>query len=223
MMEIQIRDSTQSVVEKMSVLQATLDSRQFDNKLKYYLSSQRSEYLKRGYDLEQYLISNNGTAVKAYSPKQKIPIPKNTMQSMLKNKQGIMHLTSGTEKFTVAYGLSIERQALVVLVLNDKDYLKPVYKARNIILIIGLMLLFVSYLLAMLIVTQITRPIRSLVDTVQRVESGDMETCLPEPNTVRELSILNSGFNSMVTVIRSFISELKHIVGALFSYLVVME
>lgn len=215
MMEIQIQDSTQGVVEKISVLQATLDSRYFDNKLEYYLRSQRSDYLKRGHNLDQYLISNNGNTVKAYSPRPKPPIQKDAMQLMFKNKQGIMHLTSGREKFTVAYCLSIERQALVVLVLNDKDYLKSVYRTRNIILIIGLILLFVSYLIAMFIVTQITRPIRSLVDTVQRVESGDMETCLPEKNTVMELSILASGFNSMLTVIRCFISELKHIVGTL--------
>ncbi|NLU49907.1 MAG: methyl-accepting chemotaxis protein [Syntrophomonadaceae bacterium] len=215
MTESQLQDSARNVVEKVSVMQALLDSRRFDGKFAYYLSNQRSTYLERGYHLTQYVISNGGVTVKAYGPMQKIPVNARQRQEMFKQQHGILHVVQDENRYTIAYEFSLERQSVIALLVPEVDYLRPVYHIRNIIMAVGLLALLVSYLATLFIILGITRPIDTMVEGLKDVEAGDFDIRLPEEGTAPELSVLGTAFNRMVEAIRYFLSEIKQIVTRL--------
>lgn len=215
MAEAQLQDAAGNIVEKISVMQALLDSRQFDSKLGYYLDNQRASFLKRGYHLSQYMVSNKGTAVKAYGDLKKMPLTQNEINDMLQKKQGILHVKVTEQMYTVAYNYSLERQSLIALIIPELDYLKPVCRIRNITVGIGIISLLVSYLAAMIIILGITRPIDKIVDELQRVEAGNLDISLPQSGTAPELLVLGTTINHMVEAIRCFFAKVKKIVTRL--------
>lgn len=215
MTESQLQDSARNVVEKISVMQALLDSRRFDRKFAYYLSNQRSTYLERGYHLTHYVISNGGATVKAYGPMQKIPVNDRQRQEMFKQQHGILRVVQDENRYTIAYEFSLERQSVIALLVPEVDYLRPVYHIRNIIMAVGLLALLVSYLATLFIILGIIRPIDTMVEGLKDVEAGDFGIRLPEEGTAPELSVLRTAFNRMVEAIRYFLSEIKQIVTRL--------
>ena len=212
MAETQLQDAAGNIVEKISVMQALLDSRKFDGKLGYYLGNQRSSFLQRGYHLNQYLVENNGESIKSYGELKTMPLKQDEIKTMLQKKQGILHIKRGEIRYTAAYDYSLERQALIALVVAEDDYLQPVYRIRNITVGIGILALLISYLAATLIITGITRPINKMVQGLQSVETGKFDISLPQSGAAPELSVLGAAFNHMVKAIRYFVVKVKDIV-----------
>lgn len=212
LIEYQTVDSAKSVVEKMSILRAIVDSREFDNKLSYFLSTQRVDYLKnRNYHLEQFIVNTADNNVESYGNIKKFPLDKNHIDIMVKNNQGIIHQND----FTIAYAYSFENKSLVVLMLNKREYLQPVYYLRNIMLLIGLTALILSYIITWYMLTGITRPINIISSAAEKVKEGDFNTYIPEINNSAEMKILSFSFNRMLAAIKQFLTEINNSVGKL--------
>ncbi|WP_276661848.1 methyl-accepting chemotaxis protein, partial [Syntrophomonas wolfei] len=154
-------------------------------------------------------------AVKAYGDLKTMPLTQNEINNMLQKERGILHVKVVEQMYTVAYDYSLERQSLIVLIIPELDYLKPVCRIRNITVGIGLLSLFVSYLAAMFIIIGITRPIDRIVEQVQRVEKGHLDLSLPKSGTAPELLVLAATINRMLQSIRYFLTKVKEMVARL--------
>jgi methyl-accepting chemotaxis protein len=209
MMEIHLGDSASSVVEKMSILQATTDSREFEKKLAYFLGTQRSSYQERKYQLNQYIISDSGQNINAYGSMSEFPASKAEVEQMFKNKQGIMNTDYKQSRYTVAYAFSLERKAIIALTLSQDDYLRPVYDLRNMMAGIGLIALLLACGATWWIIISITRPINNLIDAAQNIESGQLDSFIPQTGIPLELSMLGSSFNSMRKSLKHFLLQIN--------------
>jgi hypothetical protein len=63
LVEKQLQDSTKNVTEIISLMQWTLDSREFDKKLQFRLQAQKTEFKQMGLDIEQFFIDHDGRLV----------------------------------------------------------------------------------------------------------------------------------------------------------------
>ncbi len=209
MMEIHLGDSASSVVEKMSILQATTDSREFEKKLAYFLGNQRSSYQERNYQLNQYIVGDSGQTINAYGSMSEFPASKPELEQMFKSKQGIMNTNYEQNRYTIAFAYSLERKAIVALALSQDEYLKPVYDLRNMMIFIGLIALLLACAAAWWIIISITRPINNLIDAAQNIESGQLDSFIPQTGIPLELSLLGSSFNSMRKSLKYFLLQIN--------------
>jgi len=209
MMETQMGDSVTSVVEKMSILQATTDSREFDNKLAYFLGTQRSSYQERDYRLNQYIISESNQFINSYGTLKEFPASKSELEQMFKSKQGIMNTSYQQNSYTVAYAYSLERKAIVALTVSQDDYLKPVYRLRNIMILIGLIALLLACAATWWIVISITRPINNMISAAQSIEAGQLDTFIPQTGIPLELSMLGNSFDRMRKSLKFFLLQIN--------------
>jgi methyl-accepting chemotaxis protein len=215
MMEINLRDSASGVVEKMSILQATTDSREFDNKLAYFLGNQRSNYQERNYGLSQFIVGDNGQRIKAYGSLTEFPASSLELEQMLANKTGLMDTNYQQKRYTIAYAFSLERKELIALALSQDEYLKPVYDLRNMMFMIGLIALLFACAAAWRIIISITKPINDMMDAVQSIESGQLDSYIPQNGIPLELSKLGHSFDSMRKSLQHFLSQINATVKTL--------
>jgi|GEM_PF-2891771 len=211
-MEAQLQDSTRMIIDKISILQTTLDSREFDKKLEYHLGVQRAEYLKRGNHLTQFIFNSDGTVRKQYGTLQSLPVNKDELQTIFQEKQGLIHTLS---KYTLAYSYSFEQQALVVLVLADQEYFQPINELRNTMILIGIIALLLSYLAANFIIRSITRPISHIADTMSQVSAGNLNVSFTSDNGTKEVILLGESFRKMLNSLKKIFFQITGSVHSL--------
>jgi len=211
MTEVQMQDSARDVIEKASILRASVDSREYERKLAYNLSQQRSEYLARGYRLNQYIVSPSGQ-VQNYGNMPKLPLDAEQQSQIIKQKRGFMHIRSNHKAYALAYDYNLENQTSVILVLPESDYLKPVNNLRNSILLLSLFIMLAAALIILPLVKYLTRPIHALAEAAGEVEAGVLRAHSFPEGTAREITALAGSFGNMIKTIKDFVSNQKDVV-----------
>lgn len=217
-MEQQLGDSVNKATEQICILQASVDSREFEKKLAYFFSSQRSTYLKRNYHLSQFIISREDGNIISYGDMKEFPFTKEDIAIMFENRQGIMHVNTDTGAFSAAYAQSIERKAMVALVLPQADYFHPLNELRNTVLIVALIVLALSYFASWLLINRLIRPLDELVEVSGRIEKGYLDDFNPQKALPAELDKLGNSFNAMINSLKSFAFNLSQTIRKLNFY-----
>lgn len=204
---VQMQESAQDVVEKASILRSTVDSREYEDKMVYYLSKQRSEYAGRGYHLSQFVISPSGR-VQAFGEMKKVPLNAEQQTCIFKQKHGVI----SSRGYAIAYEYNLENQTAVLLVLPAADYLRPVVVLQKSILMLGIITISFSLLIILLISLYITRPILLLAKAAEEVEAGVLKSKSFSMDMAGELALLARSFESMIATLKKFVSGLKTVV-----------
>ncbi|HCF70965.1 MAG TPA: hypothetical protein DER33_05150, partial [Syntrophomonas sp.] len=134
---------------------------------------------------------------------------------MLANKTGLMDTNYQQKRYTIAYAFSLERKELIALALSQDEYLKPVYDLRNMMFMIGLIALLFACAAAWRIIISITKPINDMMDAVQSIESGQLDSYIPQNGIPLELSKLGHSFDSMRKSLQHFLSQINATVKTL--------
>jgi len=211
MTTIQLQDSTRDVIEKASILRSTVDSREYNRKLAYYLGKQRAEYLTRGYHLNQFIITPSGN-VQAFGNMPQAPLKPSQRVQIFKQKNGIMYTNYKKIDYALAYEYNLENQTAVLLVLPAADYLRPVNALKNSILLLSLFAMLAAVLIILQMVKYLTRPLYVLAEAAQEIESGVLRSHSFPRNMARELTTLSSSFANMISTIKKFVTNLKDVV-----------
>lgn len=212
MMETQVQQSAANVVERMSLLRATVDSREFNSKLNYYLATMRSEYLSRGIKLSQIILGDNGdTYLHGLTT---LPFSNTEIQYMHDKQQGILH---NPQNYSFAYCFSSEQQALVVLMVNRTDYYKHIHTLIRIMLLVGLLALFSAYLISWWRIKAVLSPLKQISAATRAIQNGNFEVSVPKFQGSSEIAILSRSFSNMSSAINSFIKAVAHTIAELNS------
>lgn len=214
MTAIQLQSSAQDVTEKASILRATVDSRQYDGKLTYYLAKQRAEYLSRGYHLSQFIISRSSIIMK-FGDMTEIPLHPQQQAQIFNQKQGIMYTEYGNKDYALAYDYNLENQTAVLLILPAADYLKPVNVLKNSILMLSIITMLAAAMIILQMVKYLTRPIYILAQSAGEVESGVLRSQSYPRGMPRELKVLAGSFGNMINTIKKFVASLQEVVQQL--------
>ncbi len=210
-----LQDSTNNVIERMSILRSTVDSREYDKKLSYFLSQQRSSYQEQALGLNQYLIQVDNKEITRFGELSDFPVNETLLNQIIAEQKGITMSTFKDHAYIISYAFSLESNTLVALVMPKSDYLKPLNNLRNFMFIIAAISLILSCLATWLISNYITQPITYLVGALKKVESGYLNTSIPEKQATSELSHMSKSFNSMISYLAKFTAYLSNTVSLL--------
>lgn len=212
MMEKQMQDSCKTLIDQINILYASVDSREFDNKVKYFTSAQRAEYNEQGYSLNQLFIDRKHNIIFFDNNFEYPLLDSEIIDEMFNLHKGIVHITSETINYTIAYEYSFEKRAIVALIVPQKDYLAPLIKLRKTNIITGAIALFFSMLIAGVLIMNITKPISNIITAAREIQKGNLDFHIKENGTAKEIKLLGKTFNRMLNAIREFVIYLKDLI-----------
>lgn len=205
--------SEKTIIEKITLLEATSTSKDLQRKLDYSLISEKASYNQQGLHPYIFIMDRNGDTVKVFSSNKDNNTVQNEikkrLQDMFKKKAGITNIGEGRQKLTAAFGYIVEKDQLYIIALKDSEYLAPVNKIRN----ITLLLIFFSITLVIAIawigsLIGVTRPINKLLTFLSRIDKDNLNERIDLSDAGPEFALLGNGINKMIGNIESLIDEI---------------
>lgn len=205
--EQQMLSSAEVLNQKITMLKATTTKEQFDHKLSYALTQTRNSFKSSALIPMQFKITNEGKVESFNEFKSNIPkIPNDLIEKLYQQKNGIVHNNG------VTYALSYQMElggSVYVIALYDKDYLKPVYNYRNLLVSMTLLTVLIASLIGFFMISKVTKPVLSLKKLMDKVSEGDLQTRIKIGQSSKEIYSLSIGFNQMVDRLQSLMSHLE--------------
>lgn len=211
-------ESNTDILEKMSIMRAVLDNRRYESKLNYYLSIQRLSYKEMGWDLTQLLLDKNGTLVKAEGNRKNIRFENSEIEQMRKKRKGIITANKNGELLVGAYGVSIESGELLILLVSEEDYLKPIRALRDLLIALGLVTFLLAYGLIYYNIHLIAKPIESITAALKESQSGQLVSSLSVKSSFPEFMLLGDAFNRLFEFLSFWTNRIKIIADNLSTY-----
>lgn len=218
LVEKQLQDSTKNVTEIISLMQWTLDSREFDKKLQFRLQAQKTEFKQMGLDIEQFFIDHDGRLVPVASLNNNetaLSLDSSTLKAIAQQLNGIKHIEIAGTSLTLVYTYSAERSLVYTIAVYDVQYLQPVYDLGRLVLTMGIFSLALAFLTILLVTKSVTKPIRRLEHLFRDITSGNFSGQADARGAGLELGQLISGVNQMILKIRQVLQEVQAQTGDL--------
>ncbi|TNE73224.1 HAMP domain-containing protein [bacterium] len=131
-----------------------------------------------------------------------------TIESEIAGEDWLFYITSmnKNEKDASVNGFYVVAKSLSV-------ELKPLERLQLLIISIGAIVALIALIIGVIITTRINKPIRSLIEGIERIEAGDYQTPVPV-TTSDEIGVLTNTFNNLVTNLRERLMMLKFVSDA---------
>lgn len=204
-MEEKIISSVKNTAANISLMANTYDSKQLLNYVKLNIVNERRSYSKNGiranmqlYDMEGKIVLSEGAQAK-FNAKD--------IKELFGKKSGFFVDTVEGERVIIAYEIVPAKSWLYVISLFEGDYLKPIYKLRDISLVTGLGAVLAAFIICLVAARRIAGPMEKLVKTMKLVSQGDLSVRAPEKGMGIEFARLGKHFNLMLTQMELLMKE----------------
>lgn len=210
--EQQMQLSTEVMIEKISMLKATVTNEQFHKKLPYVLTLNEHKFKALHLKPMQFIITKEKNVERLAGFNSPLPsLPRSLINKMYEQKRGIVHF----QGLTLCYAYSTDLNELYVLGLKDQEYLQPIFSYQKMSLLISLLTAFFASLIGFIIVRQILKPIAALKQAMRQVGKGNLQIRLQIKHSSRDIQALAAGFNQMADSLTTLIEHLdtssKHV------------
>lgn len=176
--------------------------------LNYDAISKLCEKISLGNKGYIFVLDGNGSIV--YHPQQQLiysGMKQERIAEVMESKESSF-LTEDDRLYTISR--SEKTGWIVVGVSYLSELMKGANKARNLYLIIALLLFAAALLLAYLLSDAITRPITALEKSMKEVEKGNFEHAALEVCAENEVGRLSQSFNIMTEEIQNLMEQSRH-------------
>lgn len=129
-------------------------------------------------------------------------------EDLKRGVDSMRRIGSGATAGYVVYG-PLHNGWTASVVCQYKEVLRRSSLMHTNLLIIGLVVIFLLYLICRLVIRRLTTPITQLSDAALRMAKGDLNTQLPEIKSSDEMRHLHDSFVYMQNSITEYIDELK--------------
>ncbi|WP_248927929.1 cache domain-containing sensor histidine kinase [Paenibacillus hamazuiensis] len=126
----------------------------------------------------------------------------------LGGQSGFRHIRAGGSRYLMIYSKNNREKWSMVEFLESDALYRDVNAIRNIMLLIGVIVLLVVFPVSSYLSSRIIRPVPHLLKGFQQIESGNFHASL-EAHTIVEFNKLVSGFNAMADRLRGMMEELE--------------
>ena len=176
--------------------------------LNYDAISKLCEKISLGNKGYIFVLDGNGSIV--YHPQQQLiysGMKQERIAEVMESRESSF-LTEDDRLYTISR--SAKTGWIVVGVSYLSELMKGANKARNLYLIIALLLFAAALLLAYLLSDAITRPITALEKSMKEVEKGNFEHAALEVCAENEVGRLSQSFNIMTEEIQNLMEQSRH-------------
>lgn len=204
--------SAQNIVQQMNVLRATTDTRNFNNKLNYYLTGQRTEYLREhGYNISQYLIDSQNNIIQIAGEEKNLRFKPEQISAMIKNQKGTLEKGN----YIISYAYSADNQILALLVFKKNEILRPIYRLKYVTYSLAAGIVLLAFLIFSRSIKAITRPLHEISQLAVSLEEGKFDAAIASPTDIKEIAVLSKSFNQMFAFLKQFFDKITYSVSTL--------
>ncbi|GIN86607.1 hypothetical protein J6TS2_29930 [Heyndrickxia sporothermodurans] len=205
--ELQMRSATEVIKEKITMLKATVPKQEFNKKLSYALTQNKNTFQSTGLTPKQFKLTKEKDIQPFEEFNSTIPkLSKSIINEIYQKRQGVIH----DNGLTLAFSQQVELDgSIYVIALTDREYLKPVYIYRNLLVGITSITILLSSIVGLFTIHKVTKPILLLKNLMEKVSEGNLETRINVGHSSKEMFSLSIGFNQMVERLHSLMIHLE--------------
>lgn len=205
--ELQMRSATEVIKEKITMLKATVPKQKFNKKLSYALTQNKNTFQSTGLTPKQFKLTKEKDIQPFEEFNSTIPkLSKSIINEIYQKRQGVIH----DNGLTLAFSQQVELDgSIYVIALTDREYLKPVYIYRNLLVGITSITILLSSIVGLFTIHKVTKPILLLKNLMEKVSEGNLETSINVGHSSKEMFSLSIGFNQMVERLHSLMIHLE--------------
>jgi methyl-accepting chemotaxis protein len=184
------------------------DEAYFKQQLEANVRSQQKKLENDGITSDFYSIVDGKTTPFKVSQKSGEPFTKETIASIEKAKNGVIHENINGSDYTIAFQGMKEINGIYVLLIPTHTYMQPVTEMLYFTIAVIVISMMVGAILISLFVTKVTKPLNHLRITMKKVREGCLQSSPTIETTIPEIVSLHRSYNSMIEQMMRMVHEL---------------
>lgn len=192
-----LTDGVHSLVNKITIMQATINTYEQADKLAYELSRQRADFRRDGWTVFQFLLTSDAT-FPASEASSSLQLTAADRQAIWSAEEGTRRVTVNGRAYRLAHTYSTEKKAVLVLAVAEAELLRPLWTLALAFGPITAGSILACLLVIRQTVNSISAPLSLLVESMQMVKGGHWRHRLHLQRVSPELTDIQNGFNQLV-------------------------
>lgn len=211
----QLATATKVLQEKLTIIVATQNSKEFNRQLNYIMASQQNDYLKRDLKIEQVMLNLEGKTEiyrgsRGKEPEQAPDLPAETLIKLISTREGLDNIELDGEQWTIAYSYIPEKKWIYAICLKQEDFLGPVQEIRKVTWLLAAGSFLLAVVIGFRVVQMLIKPIEKLVLFLNRAATGDLTSQVALEKNGPEVSRLESGYNQMISSLAMMVEKTRY-------------
>lgn len=211
----QLSTAAKVLQEKLTIIVATQNSREFNRQLNYILTLQQNDYLKRNLKIEQVMLNLQGK-VEVYrgsSGKEvanATPIPDDTLQTIINSRTGVTAFKYRGDMWTLAYNYIPEKKWIYAIYLKQEDFMQPVNEIKKLTWSVACISFIVVLILGYRATKSLVDPVEKLASVLDKAATGDLTAKVFLKHSGPEIQRLEQGYNHMVQSLAAMVDKTRY-------------
>lgn len=210
-----VENRLQREVELMDQIASNLkflyvgDDAYFMQQLEINVRSQRKQLEMEGMESDYFYIENKEVNPFKISKKSLPDIPKKVIQAIQEEKNGILHSTIDTNKYTFAFRTLQDLDGIYVLAVPAHTYMSEVNEMATFIMFLTIGFIIVATIIIVLFVRSMTTPLTRLREMMRTVREGKLHDPEKLHTTIPEITSLHKSYHAMIRHMRGILYQVK--------------
>ncbi|WP_374721671.1 methyl-accepting chemotaxis protein [Peribacillus tepidiphilus] len=181
----------------------------FQKQIHSIVQSQEAEMLQDHLHGTFFLVKGNEAVKFRVSEKAKLDIPKSLIKEIREKQKGIIHTELNGVPYTLAFQNIQEVKGIYLIALPQTDYLQPISEMSRYIIGVGLISIFITSLIIILLINHLTRPLTQLRETMRQVREGKLNVESNIKANTPEVASLIRSFQSLIQGMGSLLEQIS--------------
>jgi methyl-accepting chemotaxis protein len=208
MADVHLAATARVLVEKLSLIIASHDSREFEKELGYLAITTLAQLQKEGLPAYIIIVSRtDGNVVKVFGGKASLPA--DLSQALAAARSGLKAASWQGQRYSFAFSYLHEKDWVLALAVPVAAYLLPVRQTLTRTGLLALGALVLALTTAVYLARSINRPLASVREALSAVAGGDLTHEVPQQSTIPELAQLAADLALMVHKLTTLLAGLK--------------
>lgn len=177
-------------------------------KMEQVIKQQNSHMAKDGMFADFFLLTKSNITPFKVSQHSTLRIEASVLDEVRLKENGLIHRKINGEMYTFAFGSIQELKGIYVIALPQKQYLNSVHSMATSILIAVLMSISVTSLIIILLVKNLTTPLKTLREMMKEARNGNLEVKVLTNTTTPEITSLIKSFHTMMDQMRELLLKI---------------
>jgi methyl-accepting chemotaxis protein len=186
------------------------DEDYFMQQLEGNVRSQQKKLKDDGIESDFFYISEGKATPFQVSKKSGHLVAEESIDAILKAKNGVIHDRVNGEDYTVAFQEMKEINGIYVILIPTDTYMGPVNEMAYFTIAAIIISILAATLLISLFVKKITKPLNQLRNTMKKVREGHLHSSPEIRTSIPEINSLHKSYNSMIQQMMKMVYDLTH-------------
>ncbi|MHC0037665.1 methyl-accepting chemotaxis protein [Pseudoneobacillus sp. C159] len=186
------------------------DEEQFNKKMDQVIKSQNANLAQDNLNAEFFLVNAKEINPFSVSRHTKLVFNEKLKHKIRFEEKGITHAELNGKLYTLAFAPIQELKGIYVIVLPQDKYLSTVHQMAMNILIVVIVSLAITTIIIILLVRNLTLPLKSLREVMEEASTGNLDLHIDTKTTTPEVTSLIKSFQTMISQMRELLLNISN-------------